>query len=102
MARPLLSSLFRILPLVLLPLAGCGSPGAPAPPSLDLPAQIEGLTASRTDGSVRLDWTMPTRTRDHLPLKHPISTEICRKVEAGPCTVIAKLAIAPGAAEKYT
>jgi hypothetical protein len=81
---------------------GCGSPGAPAPPSLRLPTPVSDLTAVRTDGSVRLDWTMPTRTTDRMALKHPVQARICRKVEGGQCTVVSTVSSDPGKPAHYT
>lgn len=83
-------------------LAGCGSPGAPAPPSLNLPIPAQDLSAVRTENSVRLRWTMPSRTTDRLALKHPISAEVCRKLENGQCTVIGTVSFNPGQPAEYT
>ncbi len=52
---------------VLLP--GCGTPGAPQPPSLNLPAPVEDLSAIRTGDQVALTWTMPRRNTDKTLLK---------------------------------
>jgi hypothetical protein len=81
---------------------GCGAPAAPAPPSLNLPTPVANLSADRTGNSVRLAWTMPTRTTDHLPLRHPVTARICRGVESGPCTNAGTLSLAPGVAATYT
>jgi hypothetical protein len=92
------------LVLAVLPglwMAGCGSPGAPEPPSLNLPAPITNLTAVRVNNTVQLSWTTPTHTTDHIALKHPVATQICRAVESGPCTVIGTLPLTPGAAGSY-
>jgi hypothetical protein len=98
----------RKLPFFALPLAmvcamiGCGAPAAPAPPSLNLPTPVMNLSAVRIGDSVHLTWTMPTRTTDHLPLRHPVMTRICRAVDGGPCTSAGALNLAPGAAGAYT
>jgi hypothetical protein len=95
-------------PAFALPLAmvctmiGCGAPAAPAPPSLNLPTPVANLSAVRIGDSVHLAWTMPTRTTDHLPLRHPVTTRICRAVDGGPCTNAGTLSVAPGAAGAYT
>ena len=81
---------------------GCGAPGAPQPPSLHLPLPVENLSAVRIGDSVRLAWTMPTRTTDHVPLKHPVTANICRAVGTGSCVNIAKLTVPPAAAGVYT
>jgi hypothetical protein len=87
--------------LVVSTMMGCGTPGAPEPPSLDLPAPVGNLSAARTGGSVHLAWTMPTRTTDHVALKHPITVEVCRAIENIPCANIASFTLAPDAAGVY-
>ncbi len=81
---------------------GCGAPAAPAPPSLNLPTPVVNLSAVRIGDSVHLTWTMPARTTDHLPLRHPVAVRICRAVDGGPCTNAGTLSVAPGAAGAYT
>ncbi len=83
-------------------LIGCGSPGAPAPPSLELPIPVQDLSAVRTENSVRLTWIMPSRTTDRLALKHPISAEVCRSLDSGPCTAIGAVSFNPGQPAEYT
>jgi hypothetical protein len=85
-----------------LAVVGCGAPAAPAPPSLNLPTPVVNLSAVRVGDSVHLAWTMPTRTTDHLPLRHPITARICRAVDSEPCTNAGTLTVAPGAAGTYT
>lgn len=80
---------------------GCGAPAAPQPPTLNLPTPVVNLSAARVDNSVNLAWTMPTRTTDHVPLRHPVVVQVCRAVEMGPCTNIGQVTVAPGAAGKY-
>src|SRR5438874_3696192 len=46
-------------------LAGCGTPGAPQPPSLHLPEPVRDLRASRKGDKVTLTWTQPSETTDH-------------------------------------
>jgi hypothetical protein len=98
----------RKLPVSALPLimvctmVGCGAPAAPAPPSLNLPSPVVNLSAVRIGDSVPLAWTMPTRTTDHLPLRHPVTAQVCRAIDRGPCTNIASLSLAPGVAGTYT
>src|SRR5262249_37314381 len=60
-------------------LSGCGTPGAPQPPSLNLPDAVTDLAAVRTGNVVTLTWTMPKRNTDKLLLKGSIAVEICRK-----------------------
>jgi Fibronectin type III domain len=44
---------------------------------------------------------MPTRTTDHIALKHPITVQVCRAVESGPCVNVASLNLPPGGAGAY-
>jgi len=91
------------LPLIMAcSMVGCGAPAAPAPPSLNLPTPVLNLSAVRIGDSVHLAWTMPTRTTDHLPLRHPVRVQICRGTDSGPCTNAGTLSLAPGAAGTYT
>jgi hypothetical protein len=79
-------------------LAGCGMPGAPQPPSLNLPIPVSGLSAVRTGGQVALTWTMPTKTTDKVSLKGNIAVRVCRnETSAVRCSVSATLQLAPGA-----
>lgn len=90
------------LTLAALLAAGCGSPGAPSPPSLDLPQAVTSLSASRTDGAVHLAWTMPARTTDGGAIQRPVRAEICRETESGPCTTIATDFFPPAKPATYT
>ena len=66
---------------VLLSLAfcACGTPGAPLPPSLNLPIPVDDLTASRRGNKVDLDWTLPHKNTDRTNIKHNPVTRICRR-----------------------
>ncbi len=77
-------------------LAGCGMPGAPQPPSLNLPMPVENLTAVRAGDQVTLAWTMPTRTTDKLLLKDAVSVRVCREAEGAKQCLDTGL-VAPGA-----
>jgi hypothetical protein len=68
----------------LLCLAGCASPGAPQPPSLQLPKPVDDLTATRKGNSVLLTWTPATQTSDGENLRHAGATEICRSSDPMP------------------
>ena len=79
-------------------LAGCGTPGAPQPPSLDLPDRVTDLSAARTGNQVSLTWTMPKKNTDKLLLKGEVNVRVCRKLDAGPCQPAdGPLLLAPGA-----
>jgi hypothetical protein len=65
--------------------AGCGTPGAPQPPSLNLPQRVTDLAAVRTGNNVKLTWTMPLRNTDDLLLNGPVDVRICRAEGPGQC-----------------
>ncbi|MDR3752203.1 MAG: fibronectin type III domain-containing protein [Terracidiphilus sp.] len=84
-------------------LAGCGMPGAPLPPSLQLPGRVGDLSAVRTGNQVVLSWSMPKRDTDKVPLKGNVAVRICRdeSVAAG-CSAVATLQVAPDADGAFT
>jgi hypothetical protein len=59
-------------------LAGCGTPGAPQLPSLQLARPVDDLTASRKGNKVELDWTLPRKNTDRTLVKNIPQTRICR------------------------
>lgn len=75
--RPRLIALLSLWLFALLP--GCGTPGAPQPPSLNLPDRVADLSATRVGNQVSLTWTMPRRNTDKIPLKGDINARICRR-----------------------
>lgn len=80
-------------------LSGCGMPGAPMPPTLNLPVAVNDLAATRTGERVRLTWTMPTKNTDKLLLKDKVQVRVCRRQgEAPECVVVGNVQLAPGAA----
>ena len=78
-------------------LGGCGTPGAPQPPSLKLPDRVTDLSAVRTGNQVSLTWTMPKRNTDKLPLKTKVDVRVCRREGAGECASCGELLLGPGA-----
>jgi hypothetical protein len=62
----------------LMVLAGCGMPGAPQPPSLQLARPVEDLTASRKGNKVTLDWTLPRKNMDRTLVKNIPESRVCR------------------------
>jgi hypothetical protein len=81
-----------------LALAGCGMPGAPLPPSLNLPDPVTDLAATRTGDQVSLAWTMPGKNTDKLLLKANVQVRVCRRDGvAGSCVPAGSLQLAPGA-----
>jgi hypothetical protein len=92
-----------------LVLSGCGTPGAPQPPSLNLPERVADLAATRAGNQVSLTWTMPKKNTDKLLLKGNVPVRICRKEGAGACepagaapSRASDLLLAPGAAGAFT
>jgi hypothetical protein len=67
--------------MAILPLVACGMPGAPQPPSLELPRTVQDLRAVRKGDQVMLAWTTPHETTDRTRIKHLGVTRICRAVE---------------------
>ena len=83
--------------------AGCGMPGAPQPPSLNLPNRVTNLSAVRTGDRVQLAWKMPAKNTDKVVLKAPISVRICRNDStAASCTAITTLQLAPDSDGQFT
>lgn len=93
---------FAALGMLVLAVIGCGTPGPPQPPSLNLPDRVGDLAAVRSGNQVALTWTMPKRNTDKIALKGPVAVHICRIERTAPCTGIADLTIAPAAAGSFS
>ena len=79
--------------------AGCGMPGTPLPPSLNLPVQVTDLAATRTGEHIRLTWTMPNKNTDKLLLKGKVQVRVCRRPANAPnCVPVGNLEKEPGSA----
>lgn len=63
---------------LLILVAGCGTPGAPQPPSLRLPKPVEDLKAVRQGDKVMLTWTAPAETTDREGIRGTTTARICR------------------------
>ncbi len=86
-----------------LGVAGCGMPGAPLPPSLNLPDRVGNLSAVRTGGQVALTWTMPTKNTDKMLLKGNVAVRVCRNEQgAAGCSAVTTVQLAPGASAAIT
>lgn len=78
-------------------LTSCATPGAPMPPSLQLPRPIEDLNYARKGSRVVLTWTPPTQTTEHLGMRHLGVTYICRSIDHYPvnnCDMLKRLTAA--------
>jgi hypothetical protein len=62
-------------------LGGCAQIGAPVPPSLELPKQVEDLRGTRKGAQVYLSWTPPTKITDGQTIQHLGPTRICRSTQ---------------------
>ncbi len=83
-------------------LTGCGTPGAPQPPSLKLPNRVTDLSGVRAGDTVTLTWTMPRRNTDKILLKSDIDVEVCRAEGDARCQAVAQLKFAPGADASFS
>ena len=84
-----------------LALSGCGTPGAPQPPSLDLPEKVTDLTAVRAGQIVTLHWTTPRKNTDHLLIQKQIQATICRREDSMTCQPVGKIQLDPGSEGSY-
>lgn len=83
-------------------LAGCGTPGPPQPPSLNLPTPVADLMAVRTGDQVTLTWTMPRRNTDKIDLKGDVAVHVCRAEGDGACADATDMQLAPGTEGAFT
>ena len=83
-------------------MAGCGTPGAPQPPSLNLPMPVSDLSATRAGDQVTLRWTMPRRTTDKLLMKAPKLAIVCLREGSGACVSVHEEELKPSAAATWT
>jgi hypothetical protein len=61
-------------------LVSCGAPGVPIPPALELAKPVTDLRAARKGDKVYLAWTVPAKTTDRQPVRHPGVTRVCRSL----------------------
>lgn len=69
---------------LLLVCIACGTPGAPQPPSLQLPRPVDDLAGERKGTRVVLAWTAPDETTDKQTLRHIGATRVCRALNEFP------------------
>lgn len=73
-----LLSLFMCLAAIVA--TGCGTPGAPQPPSLDIPKPVTDLQAVRKGDQVTLIWSRPTDTTDNALVRKPGKMLVSRRL----------------------
>ena len=67
--------------LAFLVITGCGTPGAPQPPSANIPKPVKDLKAVRKGDTVNLSWSAPEQTTDGALVSKPdnhLSRPRCR------------------------
>jgi predicted small lipoprotein YifL len=69
--------------LALSALTGCGVPGAPLPPSAEIPKFVGDLKAQRKGATVTLTWTTPTETSDGELIRKPGKMLVQRALRSG-------------------
>lgn len=72
------TSLFALCALAML--SGCGTPGVPQPPSLNLAKPVSDLKAIRTGNEVTLTWTVPKETTDRATFRHRGPIRVCQAI----------------------
>jgi hypothetical protein len=93
MSRPLLILIGCITSVTVL--SGCGTPGAPQLPSLQLARPVDDLAAARKGNKVELDWTLPRKNTDRTLVKNIPESRVCRHdgtALMSDCTVAAPVA----------
>ena len=75
----------RLAPALFAPglalLAGCGYPGEPKPPALEIPSRVTDLRAAEYGGNILVEFTLPALTTEGLALTQVKSVEL--RVSAG-------------------
>src|SRR5215472_450340 len=80
--------------VLVVTLAGWGTPGAPLPPSLGIPKPVGDLRAVRKGDAVALAWSAPTDTTDGELIRSAGNMKVSRTV-AGKTTVVAEVPLPP-------
>jgi hypothetical protein len=76
-------TIFILVFIPLFSLLGCGVPGAPLPPSTDIPRFVGDLKAVRKGDTVTLTWTVPTETSDGELIRKPGRMLVQRALRSG-------------------
>ena len=80
--------------ILIVSLSGCGTPGAPLPPSLGIPKPVSDLRVVRKGDAVSLAWSAPTETTDGELIRSAGNMKVSRTV-GGKTTVVAELPLQP-------
>jgi hypothetical protein len=72
-----------ILFIAVVTFSGCAVPGAPLPPSLDIPKLVGDLKAVRKGETVTLTWTTPSETTDGELIRKPGKMLVQRALASG-------------------
>ena len=86
-------NLIVLLSLTLI--IACGSPGAPLPPSLNIPKPVHDLQAARKGDAVMLSWASPQQTTDGALVGKGGKIIVRRAIENQPAEVIRELPLPP-------
>src|SRR5258708_1906397 len=87
------ASVFSLL-LMAVVLIGCGTPGAPLPPSLGIPKPVGDLQAVRKGDTVTLTWSAPTDTTDGELIRKPGKMQLSRMIQGSGAPAATAQAIA--------
>jgi hypothetical protein len=77
--------------VVFLPIfaLGCASPGPPRSPSLNQPEPIKTAEIQRIGQKVDIEFHIPQRNTDHLPLTgKKVTVTLCKSIDSGKCTIL--------------
>ncbi len=64
---------------------GCGIKAPPVAPETVVPAPVDDLQVTVTEGGIRLEWTLPERSLDGSDLKEVAGFKIIRSGPEGEC-----------------
>src|SRR5215471_7849363 len=81
---------------------GCGSPGPPLPPSLELAQPVNDLRAVRKGDKVYLTWSVPVETTDKQNIHHRGPTQVCRSLAPAPASCNPPIETIPASALPFT
>jgi fibronectin type 3 domain-containing protein len=85
-----------LVTLVLLSLLGCGTIGAPQPPSANIPQAVTDLRTARKGDTITLSWTPPEQTTDGALVHKPGKMIVRRTITENPTpTVVGELPVPP-------